>query len=809
MQIDKESTNSLWLEEHPRQAEKDTHSSNYLSKNVSFKINLKKEIQVFCRKNKITWNTLAHSAWGMLINRFSTTDQIVFGSSTGSAHNSLLARTIMPIKSTMSSRLTTKQYLKVIQLQLNKKRTNDKIISSARYLLLMKGKKILSKSTILDRNIFSLVLFIDSKQPTNFSIFFNPSLFSKPSIESIANQFQVILQEIINHYHQKICKLNILTEKEKHLLLSKWSHPTHDSTLPLSSLCVHESFAIQAKKNPNQVAVNDENNNVTYSDIDTFSTYLARHLLKNNIKVGDRICVLMDRTPNLIATMLAIFKVGAIFIPINLKYPRERIEYVLDNSQTNYIITNQQDPYLSKYSTNILTIPADNNKLNLTNIDGYNLPIVTPDHIAYIIYTSGTTGNPKGVMIKHKSLINLANWYRICFNITKQDRASQFASQGFDTFFCETIPFLTVGAKICIVSDTTKLTPSLFFLWLHTQKITLCDLPTAYAQMLFNLSWPMLPHLRIVKIGGESIMHYPENHFSFDIWNTYGPTETTVEATYIKIFDAKTVKNPKHYPPPIGQPIINSEIYVVDKNFSPVPIGIPGELLIGGAGLSPGYWDRPDLTKEKFIDHLFYNDNTSKLYRTGDLVRWLPDGNLEFIGRIDYQVKIRGFRIELSEVEAAISSYPDVKEVIVLAKEDISGEKSLIAYVTPNLDKERYLYQERCLLSLSNDQFIEAITEDVSKNGVALSGISESITKNQLIRIHVKLPGLTELKTLNGHVIWQQDNRCGIAFDLNDHEKSIVDKSINYYLSTHNIMEMVLSASAKRNLRKALRKKLQ
>src|SRR3990167_1263978 len=810
MQAD-ELTTRLWIEEHPYSAETQAVVSPlYASKKCSLSPILVQSIQSFLKKNKISWTILIHAAWGLLLNRLSTSDQLIFGTSVAFVNNKSIkqVKPLSPIKSALTSRLTIKQFFKNIKIQLNKKTASDILIQQVKYLLLIKTNKI-AKSNTLNSDIFPLVLLVEANLTARFSIYYHHHTFTTSSIENITDHLQVLLCEITADFNQKVCQINILNENEKHLLLAQWSCPKRQSTIPLLSLCTHKSFIKQATLKPKHIAVKYEDINVTYQDLNIASTRLAQLLLKRGTKQNDRICTLMDRTPTLIIVMLAIFKVGAVFVPINSKYPKERIEYVLDDSQAKYIIVNPNNILSDKYTSKLLPISADYESLSLTDTDTFTLPPANPEQIAYIIYTSGTTGNPKGVMIKHKSLINLTDWYRINFNISQQDVASQFASSGFDTFFCETIPFLATGGCICIIDDNTKLTPSLFFPWLKKQKITICDLPTAYAQILLNMPWPHLPHLRTVKIGGESITHYPNQPFSFDLWNSYGPTETTIEATYVKIYDPHVVfPQNKPHQPPIGKPIINSEMYVVDKHLQPVPIGIAGELLIGGECLSIGYLNRDDLTKEKFIDHPFDKYSQTKLYRTGDLVRWLADGNLEFIGRIDYQVKIRGFRIEPSEIEAAISLHPDVSEVIVLAKEDINGEKSLIAYVTPNLDKERYLYQERCLLSLGNDKFIETITEDISKGGVALSGINESIFPGQLARVHFKLPGLTEAKTFNGHIIWQQDNRCGVVFDLNNDEKSIIEKSIDYYLSTHNVMEMVLSVSAKRNLRKALRKKL-
>lgn len=798
----------LSLEEHLGESENNNIAVNFHLKKTILKNNLKKNIHFYCKKNKMSWLLLAHTAWGLLINRFSTADHIVFGSCYGSVKgkNIFQNKSITFLKSIITSQISFLKLGKNIKTQLNQKKSDKKLFAQVRYLLLI-NEKSKKNSQAIDNNHFLLTLVIDKLKPNQFYIYYNPIAFSLQSINIIAEHLELILQEVIADPNKKACEINLLTKHEKNLLLNEWCCPKDKTSLELSS--IFASFQSQAEKNPDQPAIEYEEQILSYKEIAQLVNNLACSLINKNVHVGDRICVLMDRTPTLLIAMLAIFKVGAIFIPINLKYPKERIDYVLDDSQATFIIANQKDMVPESYQNKLLLVSRNHFEINLPAANQVVSSIVDLEEVAYIIYTSGTTGNPKGVMIKHRGLINLTKWYITSFQITKEDRASQFASQGFDPFFCETVPFLMTGACVCIVDDNIKLTPSEFFLWLAKYKITICDLPTSYALMLFSLSWPELPSLRMIKIGGESITHYPTQKFSFDIWNGYGPTETTVETTYAKIYSANFPNEIiKHRTPPIGKPVTNNEAYIVDKHFQLLPIGIAGELLIGGEGLAKGYWNKDNLTNEKFINHSFDNKNIKKLYRTGDLARWLPDGNIEFIGRIDYQIKIRGFRIEPGEIETAISAHPDVNEVVVLANKDIKGEKSLIAYITPNLDKGRYLYQERCLLSFSNDKFMETITEDISKYGIALSGITEQLTKDQLVRLHLKLPGLSDSKTLNGHLVWQHDNRCGILFDLNDDERITVNKSIDYYLSTHNIMEMVLSASAKRNLRKALRKKL-
>lgn len=815
MDMDQGSTNKLWLEKSESYAKKLNPDKNYHLKKYHLDKNLIQSIKLFSKKNSISWELLINTAWSILLNRLSTSDYILFGVSTTNLKSKFLKinHPIFFIKSIVNNKLSIESHIKKIKNQLNNKNKSKNYIipDELRYLLLIKKTVKKQKLDKIDINRFPLILSVEKDKFTSVSFFYNTYFFSKESIDNLFSHLSVIIQEICKNIKQKIITLNILTVHEKKLLLENWSKIKYNFPTPQINSCVHELFSDQAKKLPEHIAIYHNDITISYKLLDNAANNLAFDLIKKGILPGDYICVLMDRTPTLIMAMLAIFKIGATYIPINPKYPDDRIEYVITDSQAKCILVNNPDKLSKKHQAITITIPLLWSELEfLEKSKSSNLPEITPDQLAYIIYTSGTTGKPKGVMIQHKSLSNLIAWYQGYFKVTSNDRASQFASQGFDTFLCETIPFLASGASVHIVDDNTKLTPSLFFAWLVDQKITICDLPTSYAQMLFTLPWPTNTELRLVKIGGETVTRYPTQAFSFDIWNGYGPTETTVEATFIKLYEANSSPDAisKIMPPPIGKPIVNYEAYIVDHNLQPVPIGISGELLIGGICVSTGYLNRDDLTKEKFITNPFNKNSDYKLYRTGDLVRWLPDGTIEFKGRIDHQVKIRGYRIELGDIESVISQHPDVHEVVVMAKEILNGEKSLVAYIVPNLDRGRYLYQERCLLSINNNKFIETITEDISKHGIALSGITESLNPGQLVQLHLKLPGLTNSKLLSGHVIWKQDSRCGIVFDLNNEEQEILIKSIDYYLATHNVLELVLSASAKRSLRKALRKKL-
>ena len=772
-------------------------------------------IDTYLKKNALALETFLHAAWGLLLNRLCTADLVLFGSITTPNyhhHGTInLSQPPLNIKSILNKTLTLPTHFKKIKTQLKTDKEPLKMIAGeTRYLLILqtKSSKHSKLSTMpLDASQFPLALLCQTGKQTGFTLLFNQHLFSEENVQRIGVHFKQLIEAICRHQKGPACQLNLLTPAEMKHILHEWNQPKYDFETPLLSSCAHQLFAEHARLQPDHLAINYHDMNVSYGELNKASTDLTHILLDRGIKPGDAVCVLMDRTPLLIMAMLAVFKCGAIYIPINPKYPDERITYLIGNCNAEYILAN--DLARLPKTLHDKAIILDLSFVNMKPKKHIPLPKVSIDDIAYIIYTSGTTGNPKGVMIEHKSLTNLIAWYQGCFKVTADDRASQFASQGFDTYLCEVIPYLASGASVHIVDDNTKLSPNLFFDWLVRQKITFCDLPTSYAQLLFSMSWPKGLSLKLVKIGGESVTRYPDQILPFDIWDGYGPTESTIEFSFKKMYSANQSPNlaNKHAAPPIGKPITHCEAYIVDKYLQPVPVGVCGELLIGGAGLSPGYLHYPELTNEKFIPHLFKKGGHEKLYRTGDLVRWLPNGDIEFVGRIDFQVKIRGFRIELGDIENTLSKLPDVSEVVVLAKENATREKMLVAYVVPNLERERFLYQERCLL-VYQDHYMEAITEDLSKHGVGLSSVDKPLEIGKLIKIHLRLPGLMEAKELTGCVIWQQHQRAGIAFCGSDIEKSMIHKSIEHYLSQHNIMEMVLSASTKRNLRRALQKRL-
>lgn len=823
------SASKIWLEglEIPEKAS--TSFASYLFAKIPLTKKQADNLLKFSKQQDVTLNTLIYGTFSLLLHRYANTDDVIFGLGEASSHKKHTALTltydakyILPIRSQIQENESIKSYLKKLGKEIKgtiqQQKTfadlyeqDDHFKNLYRYLFLFDNNKSIVNSISLDPGKYPLILLRPSIKSLRLGFVFNSEKFTQKSIQNLIQHFILIIERLLQDHQSDVTHFPMLTPIEKRQVLNQWSKPKYPFVPELDiNMAVPDLFSAMVKKFPNATAITYQDQIVTYQQLDDHANRLAEYLTRTHIQKGNTIAVLMERTPALLVAMLGIFKLGAIYVPINPKYPDDRIEFVIEDAGAAAILANNHDRIPKKFLNK--TILLDDEYETLKAIDTITLPsTASSNQIAYVIYTSGTTGQPKGVMIRHVSLINLVNWYQSFFSVSEQDASAQFASQAFDSFFCETIPFLCSGASVHIIDDHAKLTPTALMNFYVQQKITVCDLPTAYAQVLLNMPWPQGIQLRLMKIGGECLTSYPPHEYSFDIWNGYGPTESTVEATFYQIYhknNPHTFKKVRHLSPPIGKPIANAEMYVVDQHLEPVPMGSVGELLIGGIIIATGYLNRKELTREKFIRNYFSRDPYAKLYRTGDLVRWLGNGNLEYVGRADHQIKIRGYRIELSEIETNIRQHADIKEVIVLAKEMITGQKSLVAYLVPNLNKIRIPFHERCLIALNDVQFIDAFVEDISKEGIAIGGFTGKMARDQHIRVSFALPGLSETQWLTGRVIWQQDQRLGIEFDKTLRQKAILEKSINHYLATHNLMETLRSVATKRSIRQALKNKL-
>jgi amino acid adenylation domain-containing protein len=393
------------------------------------------------------------------------------------------------------------------------------------------------------------------------------------------------------------------------------------------------------------------------------------------------VAICLERSPELIVGLLGILKSGGAYVPMDPAYPQERLEFMLEDSHAKVLVTNRS-LHANWQQTGAKLIYLDSTWKDIEHQSArtpWNLARST--NLAYVIYTSGSTGKPKGVMVEHAGIINLVIQYRELYGIKEGIRISQTTSASCDASCSEIWPTLLSGATLCIASDELRADPELLQRWLIDQRINIADVTTVIAERLLALPWPEQNlALRTLLFGGERFRGRPSNrHYPFKIYNEYGPTEDTVSTTIAEVIDEGTGKAS------IGRPLANHQVYVLDKNQKPVPAGEAGELCIGGVGVARGYLNRPELTAKKFIKNPFASD-AGRLYRTGDLGRYLPDGNLEFLGRIDDQVKIRGYRVEPGEIEVVLSRHPRVRESAVVVRENPQGDKRLVAYVVARND---------------------------------------------------------------------------------------------------------------------------
>jgi amino acid adenylation domain-containing protein len=438
-------------------------------------------------------------------------------------------------------------------------------------------------------------------------------------------------------------------------------------------------IAAQCAATPDAVALVAGGQQLSYGELNRRANQLAHHLQALGVQPDVLVGCYMDRSLDMVVALLGILKAGGAYVPLDSTYPRERIEFMLSDARTAVLITQQHlASQLSTEGTHLLCLDADQPELaRLDTADPTSG--ATMDDIAYVIYTSGTTGQPKGVQITHKGLLNLAFWHRRAFAITPSDRATQLTSPAFDATGWELWPYLATGASIYFPDEDTRGVPASLGDWLVSQRITVTFLPTPLAERIMTLEWPQATTLRLLLTGADTLHLYPSPTLPFTVVNNYGPTEATVVATSGVVPPIVNAGGP----PSIGRPIANTRIYILDEDLRQVPIGEPGELYIGGDGLARGYLNRPDLTDQRFIPNPVTDEPGARLYRTGDMARYLPDGQIAFMGRFDHQVKIRGYRIEADEVACLLNSHPAIQMSVVVDREDVAGDKRLVAYVTP------------------------------------------------------------------------------------------------------------------------------
>ncbi|WP_132945411.1 non-ribosomal peptide synthetase [Tumebacillus sp. BK434] len=512
-------------------------------------------------------------------------------------------------------------------------------------------------------------------------------LFDSATIERMAAHYEILLAALVSQPALAVGEVSMLPAAERERLLVEWNRTAVDFG---ADGALHRLFEAQAARTPDAVAVVVEDRRLTYRELNEAANRLAHLLQRSGVAADVFVGVCMERSPEMVVSLLATLKAGGAYVPLDPSYPQERLRFILEDAQPPVLLTQAHLQEL---------LPADAGEVLLVDREDISGEIaenltasVTSDNLAYVIFTSGSTGRPKGAMLPHRAICNHMLWMLREFGIGEQDRVLQKTPFGFDASVWEFWAPLLAGGQLVLAKPGGHQDPVYLAEAVKAHGITLMQLvPSLLTLMLNGKLLSGADTLRHVFAGGEVLSPRDATEMFYQLPNAqlvnlYGPTEACIDTTSWRVvFDPHADPEVEEWvqlshfwqqPIPIGRPIANAQVFLLDAHLNPVPTGVAGELHIGGAGLARGYVGRPDLTAEKFIDTQY-----GRLYKTGDLARWLADGTLDFLGRIDDQVKVRGFRIELGEIEAVLLRHEGVQEAVVIAREDALGDQRLVAYV--------------------------------------------------------------------------------------------------------------------------------
>ncbi|WP_143323894.1 non-ribosomal peptide synthetase, partial [Clostridium sp. BL-8] len=657
------------------------------------------KLKSMAEKGSITLNSVIQTAWGVLLQKYNNTNDVVFGSVVSGRPSEIngIENIVGLFINTVPTRVKGEDTIEFIELA---RKINENFIEANSHsycslaeiqaLTSMKnnlinhivayenypidkemlnssissesGIKIINNVEMFEQINYDFALIIIPGSSMTLKIKYNGSVYNKEIIRQIIKNLCNELKSVVNNPNILIQDIDILNEEEKNKLLNnfnktKMEYPKNKTIVDL--------FEEQVKKTPSNIAVVCGNNKLTYKELNEKSNALARVLRGKGVEAETIVGIMIDKSLEMLIGIMGVLKAGGAYLPIDPEYPEDRIKYMLEDSNTKILLT--QNKLLESISCAGETIDLEDNKLYEGENSNLNNRGKSSD-LAYVIYTSGTTGKPKGVMVEQKALVNLCFWHNEYYEVTEKDRATKYAGFGFDASVWEIFPYIIAGAALYMIDKSIMLDKDALNQYYEDNKITIGFLPTQMCEEFMNLK---NKSLRKLLTGADKLKIYKKQ--TYELINNYGPTENAVVTTSFKVD-----KNYRNIP--IGKPISNSKIYILGDNNTLMPIGTCGELCVSGDGLARGYLNREELTREKFVDNPF--EPGTKMYRTGDLARWLPDGNIEYLGRIDSQVKIRGFRIEIGEIENQLLKIDGVKEAVVLAKDNENLDKYLCGYLT-------------------------------------------------------------------------------------------------------------------------------
>ncbi|EQB86563.1 hypothetical protein M918_13235, partial [Clostridium sp. BL8] len=690
-------------------------------KEISYKIDDIKanKIKDFSKENKVLLSSILYGAWGILLQKFNSSNEVLFGTTvSGRPENigsidkmvGLFINTI-PLRVKSDEKTTLIGLINYLDKNLNERKgfENTSLIDIKEYCGLKVNEEIFNsivtienypldlssnKENILSIEEFSIVeqtnynmaLEILTFDGIEFKFNFNSLSIDESIVEKLGIYLERIIENLLNNPNICIENVDLLSEAEKNQILYEFNDTKADYP---KDKTIHELFEAKVEKTPDNMAVVFEENKLTYRKLNERANSLARVLRDKGVKADSIVGIMVERSLEMIVGIMGILKAGGAYLPIDPNYPKERIEYMLKDSESKILLSKGDLLETIEFDGEVIDLFSE----ELFRNEACNLEkISNSSSLAYVIYTSGTTGPPKGVMCEHKNVVRLVkNTNYIGFK--EDDKILQTGSMVFDASTFEVWGALLNGLELYLAKNETIILPELLEEFVVRNNITILWLTSELFNQIAEENINVFKNLRYLLAGGDIlspkyISLVRKQFTNLKIVNGYGPTEnTTFSTTYLieKEYSSNI---------PIGKPIANSQAYILDANYNLTPIGVCGELIVSGDGLAKGYLNRPELTAQKFVDNPF--EPGTKMYKTGDLARWLPDGNIEFLGRIDNQVKIRGFRIELGEIENRLLQHESIKEAAVLVKENKDGEKYICAYVISDkklqeLDLKGYL----------------------------------------------------------------------------------------------------------------------
>lgn len=700
--------------------------SKVKEKKLSISSENTRKIEELVQKSHITVNTFVEAVWGILLQRYNNTTDVIFGKVVSGRNADIpqiekmvgLFINTIPVRVRAGGGLKFSELLKNVQRQSIESSEHDHISLMDIQEKLGMGRDIIQsvlafENYFVDDNAqnpgyeiedskeqtnFNIALSVSHSKNLNFNLMYRNDLYSDKEAELILSHLEALISSILHNPEEKVCSLKTINNIESEKIMDYFNRPI--SSFSTDSIVTR--FENIVERFPDLVAVETEKEALTYSELNNRANDLAGDLIKKGIKKDSIVGIMSERSCSMLTGILAILKAGGAYLPIEPKQPAERIKYMVNDANVHVVLVDESGNKRKELFPNAEVIRIDDRKGKTSENQGIK---ITADSLAYVIYTSGTTGKPKGVQIEHRNVVNLADWLAKKLSLNEQSIVIQNFAFIFDGSVWEIFPSVLSGAKLRIVSDDEKMNPEKMIPLLRDGNLTI--IPSMYRELLnYAKKYNALEELHSLKtllLAGEALpKDLVEEFYATSsrvkkvpvLINAYGPTETTVCCTYYT-FDKNKSRTPY-----VGKPIANTHIYIVNGT-QPAGIGMIGEVCAAGNGVARGYLNQPELTEDKFVYFPFAPQE--RAYRTGDLGRWMPDGNIELLGRIGAQVKIRGFRIELEEIEQTIRKYNGVEDAAVIYDKEGSGQ--LIGYCVCNKDLDMVKLQDS-LYDYLNDYMV-------------------------------------------------------------------------------------------------------